>query len=179
MVVVHRVLDQYNKGVLSHLHHLASHLKIKKKKIDIQNQLLGNLLTQGNANQVSDARVKEVLDNIKDHEIQKRLDELRRDNNNNGDDDKINFKFNGNNDDDEDMDIDDLLRKYDNLRKKSGQKPRRPIPRPRPQKDKHDLFRRYDKLRPKTDESDLFRSFDAPQKPMFRNISPSPPAPLK
>ena len=71
MAVVHRVLDQYNKGVLSHQHHLASYLKIKKKKIDIQNQLFGNLLTQGNANQVSDARVKELLDNIKDHEIQK------------------------------------------------------------------------------------------------------------
>ena len=104
---------------------------------------------------------------------------MRRDNNNSCNDDNINFKFNGNNDDDEDMNIDDFLRKYNNLRKKSVPKPRRPIPRPRPQKDKHELFRRYDKLRPKTNESNLFRNFDAPEKPMFRNISPSLSAPLK
>ena len=62
------------------------------QKNDIQNPILKNLLTQVNANQVRDKRVKELLGNIKDDEIQKRLDELRRDtNNNNDDDDNINF----------------------------------------------------------------------------------------
>ena len=62
------------------------------QKNDIQNPILKNLLTRVNANQVRDKRVKELLGNIKDDEIQKRLDELRRDtNNNNDDDDNINF----------------------------------------------------------------------------------------
>ena len=62
------------------------------QKNDIQNPILKNLLTQVNANQVRDKRVKELLGNIKDDEIQRRLDELRRDtNNNNDDDDNINF----------------------------------------------------------------------------------------
>ena len=62
------------------------------QKNDIQNPILKNLLTQVNENQVCDKRVKELLGNIKDDEIQRRLDELRRDtNNNNDDDDNINF----------------------------------------------------------------------------------------
>ena len=62
------------------------------QKNDIQNPILKNLLTQVNENQVRDKRVKELLGNIKDDEIQRRLDELRRDtNNNNDDDDNINF----------------------------------------------------------------------------------------
>ena len=62
------------------------------QKNDIQNPILKNLLTQVNENQVRDKRVKELLGNIKDDEIQRRLDELRRDTNNNNDDnDNINF----------------------------------------------------------------------------------------
>ena len=62
------------------------------QKNDIQNPILKNLLTQVNENQVRDKRVKELLGNIKDDEIQRRLDELRRvTNNNNDDDDNINF----------------------------------------------------------------------------------------
>ena len=93
-----------------------------------------------------------MLGNIKDDEIQRRLDELRRDttNNNNDDDDNINFNFDDgdNNDNDDDMDADDLLHKYDHLR-------RHPVPKPRPQKYEDELLHRYDRLKPKTDESDL------------------------
>ena len=71
-----------------------------------------------------------MLVDIKHDEVQRRLDELRRDtnNNNNDNDDNINFNFDDSDDDDndDDMDADDLLRKYDNLR-------RRPITKPRPQ----------------------------------------------
>ena len=71
-----------------------------------------------------------MLGNIKDDEIQRRLDELKKDTNNNDDDDddddNINFNFDDGNDNDDDMDAVDLLHKYDNLR-------RQPIPKPRPQ----------------------------------------------
>ena len=97
-----------------------------------------------------------MLGNIKDDEIQRRLDELRRDtNNNNDDDDSINFNFDDGDDDDHDegMDADDLLDKYDNLRKC-------PIPKPRPQKYEDELLRRYNRLKLKTDEIDLLCKFD-------------------
>ena len=126
------------------------------KKFDIQKLILGNLLTQVNANQVSNKRIKELLANIKDDEIQRRLDELKRDaNNNNDDDDNINFYFNDGDDDDndDDMDADDLLRKYDILR-------RHPVPKPRPQKYEDELLHRYNRLKLKTDENDLLRKFD-------------------
>ena len=64
--------------------------------------------------------------NIKDNEIQRRLDKLRGDTNNNNDDD----------DNEVDIDVDDLLRKYDNLR-------RQPIPKPRLQKYEDELLCRY------------------------------------
>ena len=95
-----------------------------------------------------------MLGNIKDDEIQRKLDELRGDTkNNNDDDDNINFNFGYGDDDDndDDRDADDLLRKYGDLRKQ-------PIPKPRPQKYEDELLRRYDRLKPKTDESDLLLS---------------------
>ena len=117
-----------------------------------------------------------MLDDIKHDEIQRRLDELRRDtnNNNNDNDDNINFNFDDSDDDDndDDMDADDLLRKYDNLR-------RRPITKPRPQKYEDELLHRSDRLKPKTDESDLLRQFDKLTKTVFCNIPPSPTLPLK
>ena len=112
-----------------------------------------------------------MLGNIEDDEIQRRLDGLTRDtNNNNDDDDNMNFNFDGGNEDDndDDMDADDLLRKYDNLR-------RRRIPKPRPQKYEDELLHRYDRLKPKTDESDLLGKFDELKKPVFWDIPPSPP----
>ena len=147
-----------------------------QKKFDIQNPILGNLFTQVNANQVSDKRVKELLGNIKNDEIQRRLNELRRDttNNNNDDDDNINFNFHDGDDDvnDGEMDADDLLNKYDNVR-------RLPILKPRSQKYEDELLHRYDRLKPKTDETDLLCKFDKRKKPLFRDIPPSPPLSLK
>ena len=100
-----------------------------------------------------------MLSNIKDDEIQRRLDELRRDTNNNNDNnDNINFNFDdGDHEDNDDKDADDLLCKYDNLR-------RQPIPNPSPQKYENELLRRYDRLKPKTDESDLLCKFDKLEK---------------
>ena len=65
-----------------------------------------------------------------------------------------------------------MLREYDDHR-------RQPIPKPRPQKYEDELLRRYDRLKPKTDESDLLCKFDKLKKPLFHDIPPSPPLPLK
>ena len=74
--------------------------------------------------------------------------------------------------DDNDNNTDDLLHKYDNLR-------RRPIPKPRPQKYEDELLRRYDRLKTKTDKSDLLRKFDKLKKPVFCDILPSSLPPFK
>ena len=68
------------------------------KKFNIQNSI-GNLLSQVNANKISDAKVKQLLGQAKDEELQARLDRLRKridksddeDNNNNNNNNKINF----------------------------------------------------------------------------------------
>ena len=160
--VVRRVLHQKNIAVFESPTPLSVTFK-DAKKFDIQNPILRNVLTQVNANQVSNKRVKELLDNINDDQIQRRLDELRRSTNNNNDhDDNISFNFDDGDDDDNDgdMDADDLLHKYDNLR-------RHPIPKPRAQKYENELLRRYNRLKPKTDESTLLRKFDNLKKPVF------------
>ena len=51
--VVRRVLDQKNKGIFESPTPLSITFE-DAKKFDIQNPILGNLLTQVNANQVSD-----------------------------------------------------------------------------------------------------------------------------
>ena len=59
------------------------------KKIDIQNPVFGKLLSQVNANNISDVKAKQLLGQAKDDEIQARLNRLRKrldkrdDNNNN------------------------------------------------------------------------------------------------
>ena len=116
-----------------------------------------------------------MLGNIKDDVIQRRLDELRRDTtaNNNDDDDNINLNLDDGDDDDndDDIDVDDLLCKYDDVR-------RRPIPKPQPQ-NYEDQLCRYDRLKQKTDKSDFLRKFDKLKKLVFHDIPPSPPPPLK
>ena len=89
------------------------------KKIDIQNPIIGNLLSQVNANKISDAKVKQLLGQAKDEELQARLDRLRKridksdddDNNNNN---NINFD---DRDDDNNVDGEELRRRYSNLRR--------------------------------------------------------------
>ena len=59
------------------------------KKFDMQNPVTGNLLRQVDTNKTSDAKVKQLLGQAKDDEIQARLNRLRKrldkreDNNNN------------------------------------------------------------------------------------------------
>ena len=84
-----------------------------EKKSDIQNPIIGNLLSQVNANKISDAKVKQLLGQAKDEELQARLDGLRKridksdnddnnndNNNNNNNNNSNNINFDGSDDDD-------------------------------------------------------------------------------
>ena len=112
------------------------------KKFDIQNPIIGNLLSQVNANKISDAKVKQLLGQAKDEELQARLDRLREtidksndaDNNNNNN--NINFD-DSDDDDDNNVGGEELRRRYSNLR--------RPII-PSNDHNKEELFRRYNYL---------------------------------
>ena len=93
-----------------------------QKKVDIQNAIIGNLLSQVNANKIYDAKVKQLLGQAKDEELQARLDRLREtidkcndaDNNNNNN--NINFD-DSDDDDDNNVGGEELRRRYSNLRR--------------------------------------------------------------
>ena len=48
------------------------------KKIDIKNPIIGNLLRQVNTNKISDAKVKQLVGQAKDEELQAKLDRLKK-----------------------------------------------------------------------------------------------------
>ena len=90
------------------------------KKFNIQNSI-GNLLSQVNANKISDAKVKQLLGQAKDEEFQARLDRLGKkvdksyDDDNNNNSNNINFD-DSDDDDDNNVGEEKLRRKYSNLR---------------------------------------------------------------
>ena len=85
-----------------------------QKKFDIQNPIIGNLLSQVNANKISDAKVKQLLGQAKDEELQARLDRLRKriDKSDDDDDDNNNNKNNNNNNFDDSGDDDNNPSKH-------------------------------------------------------------------
>ena len=91
-------LDQKNKGVFESPILLSVTSK-DAKKIGIQNPVIGNLLSQVNMNKISDAKVKQLLGQAKDDEMQARLNKLRKRIDKNGD--------NNNNTNSDDSDVDD------------------------------------------------------------------------
>ena len=99
--------DQKNKGAFELPIPLSVMFK-DAKKIDIQNPIIGNLLSQVNANKISDAKVKQLLGQAKDEELQARLDRLRKrvdksyDDDNNNNSNNINFD---DSDDDDDNNV--------------------------------------------------------------------------
>ena len=144
-----------------------------EKKSDIQNPIIGNLLSQVNANKISDAKVKQLLGQAKDEELQARLDRLRKridksdddDNNNNN---NINFD---DRDDDNNVDGEELRRRYSNLR--------RPII-PSNDNNEEELFCRYNNLKAVlNNDEELLRRYNDLRTPLFRDIPPSPPLPLR
>ena len=67
-------LDEKGKGVFESPIPLSVTFK-DQKNFDIQNPIIGNLLSQVNANKISDAKVKQLLGQAKDEELQaRRLD---------------------------------------------------------------------------------------------------------
>ena len=95
--VVRRALDEKDKGVFESPIPLSVTFK-DQKEIHIQNPIIGNLLSQVNANKISDAKVKQLLGQAKDEELQARLDRLRKridksddEDNNNNNNNNINF----------------------------------------------------------------------------------------
>ena len=92
-----------------------------QKKVDIQNAIIGNLLSQVNANKIYDAKVKQLLGQAKDEELQARLDRLRKRIDKSDDDDNNNNNNNNINSDDSDdnnnVGGEELRRRYSNLRR--------------------------------------------------------------
>ena len=95
--VLRRALGKKSKGVFESPIPLSVMFK-DAKKFDIQNPIIGNLLSQVNANKISDAKVKQLLGQAKDEELQARLDRLRKridksddEDNNNNNNNNINF----------------------------------------------------------------------------------------
>ena len=140
-IVVRRALDEKNKGVFESPIPLSVTFK-DAKKIDIQNPIIRNLLSQVNANKISDAKVKQLLGQAKDEELQARLDRLRKridksdDDNNNNNINKINF--NDSDDDDNNVGGEELRRRYINLRR---------LIIPSNDNNEEELFHRYNNLK--------------------------------
>ena len=81
------------------------------QKTNIQNPIIRNLLSQINAKKISDARVKQLLGQTKDEELQARLDKLKKelikiinDDDNNNNNNNINSGDSDDDDDDDDND---------------------------------------------------------------------------
>ena len=114
-----RAPDQKNKGAFELPIPLSVMFK-DAKKIDIQNPIIGNLLSQVNANKITDAKVKQLLGQGKDEELQARLDRLRKRIDKSGDDDNNNnnnnINFDHSDDDDNNVGGEELRRRYSNLR---------------------------------------------------------------
>ena len=107
-----------NKGVFESPIPLSVTFK-DAKKFDIQNPIIGNLLSQVNANKISDAKVKQLLGQAKDEELQARLDRLRKRIDKSDDDDinnNNNIDFDDSNDDDNNVGGEELFRRYNNLK---------------------------------------------------------------
>ena len=143
-IVVRRALDEKNKGVFELPIPLSVTFK-DAKKFDIQNPITGNLLSQVNTNKISDAKVKQLLGQAKDEELQARLDRLRKridksddDNNNNNNINKINFNDSDDDDDDNNVGGEELRRRYINLRR---------LIIPSNDNNEEELFHRYNNLK--------------------------------
>ena len=170
--VVSRALDQKNKGVFESSIPLSVTFK-DAKKIGIQDPVIKNLLSPVNANKINGAKVKQLLGQAKDDEIQTRLNRLRN-RINKSDDNNNNTNF-----DDSDVDGDDnnndggdeLHKRYKNLRQITT------IPN---DNDEEELLHRYNNLKaPPNGEEELLRRYNDLRTPLFRDIPPSPPLPLR
>ena len=117
-----------------------------KKKSDIQNPIIGDLLSQVNANKIGDAKVKQFLGQAKDKELQARLDRLRK-------------RIDKSNDEDKNDSGEELRRRYSNLE--------RPIILSN-DSNEEELFRRYNNLKaPLNIDEELLRRYNDLRIPLF------------
>ena len=145
------------------------------KKIDVQNPIIENLLSQVNANKINDAKVKQLLGQAKDEEFQARLDRLRKrihksdaDDNKNNNNNKI---LDDSNNGDSNVGGEELRRRYSNLRQAII---------PSNDNNEEESFHRYNNLKaPLKSDEELLRRYNGLRTPLFRDIPPSPPLPLK
>ena len=145
------------------------------KKIDIQNPIIGNLLSQVNANKITDAKVKQLLGQGKDEELQARLDRLRKRIDKSGDDDNNNnnnnINFDHSDDDDNNVGGEELRRRYSNLRW---------LIIPSNHNNKEELIRKHNNLKaPLNNDEELPCRYNDLSTLFFRDIPSSPPLPLK
>ena len=75
-VALKHLLDEKDKGVLKSQNPPSVAFK-GPSKFDIQNPVVGNLLSQVSASTLTDAQVKKLLDEAEDAKIKTRLDALR------------------------------------------------------------------------------------------------------
>ena len=71
------MLDEKNKGVFDSSSPLGVTFK-DAKKFDVQNPIIGNIISQVNANQIREKGVKELFPKAEDEKIRRRLETLRR-----------------------------------------------------------------------------------------------------
>ena len=65
------------------LHHLSVTFK-DAKKFDVQNPIIGNIISQVNANQIGEKGVKELFARAEDEKIRRSLEALKRQDNEDG-----------------------------------------------------------------------------------------------
>ena len=75
--LVRHVLDEKNKGVFNSSTPLSVTFK-DAKKFDEQNPIIGNIISQVNANQIGEKGVKELFTRAEVEKIRRRLEALRR-----------------------------------------------------------------------------------------------------
>ena len=73
--LVRHVLDEKSKGVFTSSNPLSFTFK-DAKKFDVQNPIIGNLLSQVKANQIGEKEVKELFAKAEDEKIRRRFNAL-------------------------------------------------------------------------------------------------------
>ena len=93
-VALRHLLDNKNKGVFKSPNPLSVTFK-DANKFDVQNPVIGNIISQVNASQLTDNQVQKLLGEEEDQKIRARLDLLRRNNLRNDNDSNNNDEDNG------------------------------------------------------------------------------------
>ena len=81
--LVRHVLDEKSKSVFDSSTPLSVTFK-DAKKFDVQNPIIGNIISQVNANQIGEKGVKELFARAEDEKIRRRLEALKRRDNEDG-----------------------------------------------------------------------------------------------